>query len=354
MMVLDPDEKTPKVATTLFSEKFACPDCNVSIPEISPRSFSFNSPHGACPTCHGLGTKLEIDSELIMPNQSLTLAEGAILPWSATTSHLSWYNRILERVAKTHGFSMHAPVSKLSKEALQIILYGDSEREYKVDFGGQDSSFKGTYSTAFEGVIPNLERRYLETESDYIRKKIEQYMRILECPGCHGDRLKPEILAVKINGISIINVTKFSVNKAKLFFANLELNVMEQKIAKMILQEVSNRMQFLEDVGLSYLTLDRAANTLSGGEAQRIRLATQIGSKLSGVIYVLDEPSIGLHQNDNEKLIRTLYGLRDIGNTVIVVEHDIDTMMASDYILDIGPGAGKHGGELIAAGRRKS
>lgn len=350
MMVLDPDEKNSKSAVTLFSEKFACPDCNVSIPEISPRSFSFNSPHGACSTCHGLGTKLEIDSELIMPNQSLTLAEGAILPWSATTSHLSWYNRILERVAKTHGFSMHVPVSKLSKEALQIILYGDSEREYKVDFGGQDSSFKGTYSTAFEGVIPNLERRYLETESDYIRKKIEQYMRILECPGCHGDRLKPEILAVKINGLSIINVTKFSVNKAKLFFANLELSEMEQKIAKMILQEVSNRLQFLEDVGLSYLTLDRAANTLSGGEAQRIRLATQIGSKLSGVIYVLDEPSIGLHQNDNEKLIKTLYGLRDIGNTVIVVEHDVDTMMASDYILDIGPGAGKHGGELIAAG----
>ncbi|MBI4994628.1 excinuclease ABC subunit UvrA [Candidatus Peregrinibacteria bacterium] len=351
MMIFDPDvpEKFGE-NPAVFSEKFACPDCNVSLTEISPRSFSFNSPHGACPTCHGLGTKLEIDPELIMPNKNLTLAEGAIMPWSATTSHLSWYNRILERVAKSHGFSMHVPVGKLSKEASQIILYGDSEKEYKIDFGDEDSSFKGTYSTTFEGVIPNLERRYLETDSDYIRKKIEQYMRILECPACRGNRLKPEVLAVKINGLSIIDVTKFSVNKAKLFFANLELTAMEREIAKMILKEIKNRFQFLEDVGLSYLTLDRAANTLSGGEAQRIRLATQIGSKLSGVIYVLDEPSIGLHQNDNEKLIKTLYGLRDIGNTVIVVEHDVDTMLASDYILDIGPGAGKHGGELVAAG----
>lgn len=351
MMVLDHDasEKDPN-KIMIFSERFACPDCNVSISEISPRSFSFNSPHGACLTCHGLGTKLEIDPDLIMPNKSLTLAEGAIIPWSVTTSHLSWYNRILEKVAKTHGFSMHIPVSELSSEAIQIVLYGDSEEKYNIPFGDEQSSFQGTYSTTFEGVIPNLERRYMETESDYIRKKIEQYMRILECPSCHGQRLKPEVLAVKINDLSIIDVTRFSIAKAKVFFTSLQLTPMEKEIARLILHEIQNRLQFLEDVGLSYLTLDRAANTLSGGEAQRIRLATQIGSKLSGVIYVLDEPSIGLHQNDNEKLINTLYGLRDLGNTVIVVEHDIDTMLASDYILDIGPGAGKAGGEIIAQG----
>ena len=352
MMVLDHDApaKDPN-KVTIFSENFSCTDCGISLPEISPRSFSFNSPHGACPTCHGLGTKLEIDPELVMPNKSLTLAEGAILPWSATTSHLSWYNKILDKVAKNNGFNMHTSIAKLSPEAINVVLYGDKKGgKYDVPFGGDDSSFQGTYSTTFEGVIPNLERRYMETESDYIRKKIEQYMRILECPSCHGNRLKPEVLAVKINELSIIEVTKLSVIKAKALFSKLNLSPMEQEIARLILTEVSNRLQFLEDVGLSYLTLDRAANTLSGGEAQRIRLATQIGSRLSGVIYVLDEPSIGLHQNDNEKLIKTLFDLRDLGNTVIVVEHDIDTMLASDYIFDIGPGAGKNGGQVIAHG----
>lgn len=352
MMVLDHDAPAKDPAKlTLFSENFSCAECGISLPEISPRSFSFNSPHGACPICHGLGTKLEIDPELVMPNKNLTLAEGAILPWSATTSHLSWYNKILEKVAKNNGFNMHTAIAKLSPEAITTVLYGDKKGgKYEVPFGGEESSFQGTYSTTFEGVIPNLERRYLETESDYIRKKIEQYMRILECPGCHGNRLKPEVLAVKINEMSIIEVTKSSVIKAKAFFSKLKLSPMEQEIARLILVEVANRLQFLEDVGLSYLTLDRAANTLSGGEAQRIRLATQIGSRLSGVIYVLDEPSIGLHQNDNEKLIKTLFDLRDLGNTVIVVEHDIDTMLASDYILDIGPGAGKNGGQVIAQG----
>ncbi|MFA6521612.1 MAG: excinuclease ABC subunit UvrA [Candidatus Gracilibacteria bacterium] len=351
MMVLDHDApaKDPN-RIRLFSEKFSCSDCGISLPEVSPRSFSFNSPHGACPTCHGLGTKLEIDPNLVIPNKSLTLAEGAIMPWSATTSHLSWYNKILEKVAKAKGFSMHVPISKLPEDAINIILHGDSKEKYEIPFGDDESSFQGTYSAAFEGVINNLERRYMETESDYIRKKIEQYMRILECPSCHGDRLKPEVLAVKIQDFSIIHVTRFSIDKAKHFFSTLKLAPMEQEIARMIVHEIQNRVQFLEDVGLSYLTLDRAANTLSGGEAQRIRLATQIGSKLSGVIYVLDEPSIGLHQNDNEKLIKTLFGLRDLGNTVIVVEHDIDTMLASDYILDIGPGAGKYGGEVVAAG----
>ena len=346
LMVLDHVE----TRITLFSEKFSCPDCGVSLPEISPRSFSFNSPHGACPDCHGLGTKLEIDPDLVMPNKKLTLAEGAIMPWSATTSHLSWYNKVLEKVARGNGFSMHTPVKELSPESLKVIFYGDTGAKYEVPFGDADSSFQGTYSTTFEGVINNLERRYMETDSDYIRKKIEQYMRILQCPTCNGNRLKPEILAVKICDRSIIEVTKLSVVRAKDFFDKMELSPMEQEIARLILHEIRNRLQFLEDVGLSYLTLDRAANTLSGGEAQRIRLATQIGSRLSGVIYVLDEPSIGLHQNDNKKLIKTLFDLRDLGNSVIVVEHDVDTMLSSDYILDIGPGAGKYGGEVVAAG----
>ncbi|OGJ42566.1 excinuclease ABC subunit A [Candidatus Peregrinibacteria bacterium RIFCSPLOWO2_01_FULL_39_12] len=342
--------------THIYSEHFACPTCHISVPEISPRSFSFNSPHGACPECHGLGTKLEIDPKLVIPNENLTLAEGAIMPWSATTSHLTWYNRILESVAKANKFSMNVPVKKLQKEALDIIFYGDKTRKYTVKLGGdspeeeEERAFVGEYETAFEGILPNLERRYLETDSDYVRKKIEGYMRILKCPVCEGKRLKPEILAVKINEFSIIDITEFSIKKAVNFFQNIVLSPMKQEIARQIFQEIRNRLQFLENVGLSYLTLDRAANTLSGGEAQRIRLATQIGSRLSGVIYVLDEPSIGLHQNDNDKLIKTLLSLRDIGNTVIVVEHDIDTMMTADYILDIGPGAGKNGGNVVASG----
>ena len=357
LMIVDNDTGKSKT----YSEHFACNTCHINVPEISPRSFSFNSPHGACPECHGLGTKLEIDPDLVIPNKNLTLAEGAIMPWSTTTSHLSWYNKILESVAKVHKFSMNVPVKKLSKEAMELVLYGDKEREYTVQFNSsvqsgdgdddeEDSMFSNGYSTTFEGIINNLQRRYLETDSDYVRKKIEGYMRILECPSCHGNRLKPEILAVQIDNLSIIDVTALSVTKAINYFQNLKLTPEKTEIAKLILHEIRNRLQFLENVGLSYLTMDRTANTLSGGEAQRIRLATQIGSRLSGVIYVLDEPSIGLHQNDNEKLIKTLISLRDIGNTVIVVEHDIDTMMAADYIMDIGPGAGKDGGYIVAEG----
>lgn len=335
----------------IYSEHFACADCGISIEEISPRSFSFNSPHGACPKCHGLGTKLVIDSKLVIPNENLTLAEGAIMPWSATTSHLTWYNRILEAVAKKHGFSMNTPIKNLNAESMQIVLYGSGENKYSVKMGTKgEGPFQGEYAMSFEGVIPNLERRYLETDSDYIRKKIEKYMQILECPVCNGKRLKPEVLSVLINKKSIIDVTQMSVKQCQNFFQNMSLTEMEKQIANLILKEIGNRLQFLDDVGLSYLTLDRAANTLSGGEAQRIRLATQIGSKLSGVVYVLDEPSIGLHQNDNAKLIKTLVHLRDLGNTVIVVEHDVDTMLASDHILDIGPGAGKEGGRVIAEG----
>lgn len=335
----------------IYSEHFACAACGISIPEISPRSFSFNNPQGACPECHGLGTKLVIDPDLIIPNRSLTLGEGAIMPWSATTSHLTWYNRILESVARQNGFSMNKPIKELSEKDLQLILYGTGQKKYDVTIKkNTNSKFNGQYSTSFEGVIPNLERRYLETDSDYIRKKIEKYMQILQCPVCAGNRLRKEILAVTINKKSIIDVTRFSVNQALDFFQKLKTSSMEDSIAKPILKEVSSRLNFLENVGLPYLTLDRAANTLSGGEAQRIRLATQIGSKLSGVIYVLDEPSIGLHQSDNAKLIKTLIDLKNLGNSVIVVEHDIDTMLASDYILDIGPGAGKEGGRVIAQG----
>ncbi|MFH1533660.1 MAG: excinuclease ABC subunit UvrA [Nitrospirota bacterium] len=339
----------------VFSEHFACNTCHVNVAEISPRSFSFNNPQGACEECHGLGTKLEIDADLVIPNKKLTLAEGAIMPWSTTTSHLTWYNRILESVSKENKFSMNTPISRLPEEVLSKVLQGDPEKKYTVQIGNgvkdpEKSSFVGEYQTTFEGVIPNLERRYLETDSDYVRKKIEGYMRILKCPTCKGKRLKAEILAVKINDLSIIDMTELSIKKAIDLFQHLKLSKMKHEIAKQILQEISNRLNFLENVGISYLTLDRTANTLSGGEAQRIRLATQIGSRLSGVIYVLDEPSIGLHQSDNDKLIKTLISLRDIGNTVIVVEHDTDTMLAADHIIDIGPGAGKHGGEVVAQG----
>jgi len=350
MVVMDNDTNQ----MDLYSELFACPTCNINIPEISPRTFSFNSPHGACAECHGLGTKLEIDPDLIMPNKNLTIAEGAIVPWSSTTSHLTWYNRILAQVARSYGFSINVTVKELKPDALNLILYGTGDQLYKVQVSRNEGTvFQGEYSTNFEGVIPNLERRFHETDSDYIRKKIEQFMRILPCPSCYGERLKKEALSVTVNKKSIIDITKFSVKEAVVFFQNIKLTQMEQHIAKQIFKEILNRLSFLEDVGLNYLTLDRAANTLSGGEAQRIRLATQIGSRLSGVLYVLDEPSIGLHQNDNEKLIKTLVSLRDLGNTVIVVEHDIDTMLSADYILDIGPGAGKQGGEVVAFGTPK-
>ena len=347
MMVMNNEKGT----IDTYSELFACPKCNINIPEISPRTFSFNSPHGACQTCHGLGTKLEIDPELIMPNKKLTLAEGGILPWSATTSHLTWYNRILEAVAKAYKFDMDTPIKDLNEEVMELVLYGTGDRKYRVQVDRkEDGAFSGEYSTTFEGVIPNLERRYRETDSDYIRKKIEQFMRILKCPTCKGNRLRPEALSVLVDKKSIINLTKMSVKDAIDFFQNIKFTKMQEEIATQIIKEIKNRLNFLENVGLSYLTLDRSANTLSGGEAQRIRLATQIGSRLTGVLYVLDEPSIGLHQNDNDKLIKTLVHLRDLGNTVIVVEHDIDTMLKADYILDIGPGAGKEGGRVIAQG----
>ncbi len=343
------DAENPK-DEQIFSEAFACADCGVSLSEVTPRMFSFNSPHGACSDCHGLGTKLTVEPASVMPNKDLSVNEGAILPWSSLGSD-GWYSNILTAVAKKHGIDLDQPVNKLTKEQQEILLYGTGDEEYDVAFN--TDRFSGEYATKFEGVIPNIERRYLETESDFVRSKLDKFMVTRTCPICAGKRLKPEILAVKLAGQNIIDATKLSIDAARQFFQELKLNKNQQKIADLILKEVDARLSFLENVGLNYLTLDRTANTLSGGEAQRIRLATQIGSKLQGVLYVLDEPSIGLHQRDNDRLIETLVGLRDIGNTVLVVEHDEEIMRCADYLIDIGPGAGKHGGQVIAAGTPK-
>lgn len=343
--VIDNDTKEEDT----FSEHFACPDHPaVSFPEIDPSMFSFNSPKGACETCHGLGTKLEVNQELVIPNKNLSLDEGAIHAWNSTMTQMNWYTKIMSAVARDEGFKTTIPFFDLPKEAIDKILWGTGDKKYVVQLEGE--TLKGDYSTVYEGVIPNLERRYRETESDFVRKKIEKYMTIAPCPACGGKRLKPEILSITIGDVSIIDLTEKSVTDLVDFFTAMSLTENEMVVANLILKEVKDRLSFLLNVGLSYLTLSRSANTLSGGEAQRIRLATQIGSKLLGVLYVLDEPSIGLHQKDNDRLIKTLHELRDLGNTVIVVEHDEDTMMASDYLIDIGPGAGVHGGQVIAQG----
>ncbi|MBI2415981.1 MAG: excinuclease ABC subunit UvrA [Candidatus Kerfeldbacteria bacterium] len=333
----------------LFSENFACAKCQLNFEELEPRNFSFNSPHGACNDCTGLGTKLEVDADLVIPNKKLSIAEGAIRPWSRTSSNQTWMMRILEAVAATHNFSLREPINTLPAKAIHIVLYGTSGQQYDVNSPfstGRTAAFLSQY----EGVIPNLERRYRETESDYMRSEIERYMRIFACPTCHGKRLNPTALAVTVNDQSIASVCAMSIVELRNYFAALTLTARQLTIAQQVVKEIRARLEFLHNVGLDYLTLDRAAATLSGGEAQRIRLATQIGSALTGVIYILDEPSIGLHQRDNEQLITTLKALRDLGNTVIVVEHDADTIMASDYVVDVGPGAGKHGGEIVAVG----
>ncbi len=341
-------EKTTK--EMVLSQKFACPKGHsVSISELDPRDFSFNSPHGACPDCKGLGTKLTIEPDLVIPNPRLTLAEGAVRPWSKTTSRLSWYMRVLHSVAQEYGFSVDVPVKELAKKHVDIVLYGTGDKKIKVPGEGE---YSNTYFATFEGVINNLERRYKETDSDYMRGEIENYMRIRQCQTCHGKRLKPEVVAVTVNGASIVDLSSMTIENAAEFFDKLpkKLNAKETAIAKLILKEIIARLSFLLNVGLSYLSLDRGADTLSGGEAQRIRLATQIGSGLTGVLYILDEPSIGLHQRDNGRLLRTLKELRDLGNTVIVVEHDEETIRESDWVVDIGPGAGAHGGKLVAQG----
>ncbi|WP_459501822.1 excinuclease ABC subunit UvrA [Bacillus sp. C1] len=331
----------------LFSEHHACPHCGFSIGELEPRMFSFNSPFGACPTCDGLGSKLEVDLELVIPNWDLSLNEHAIAPWESTSSQ--YYPQLLQSVCNHYGIDMDTPIKDIPKDLFDKVLYGSGEEKvyfrYVNDFGQVKES-----EILFEGVIPNVERRYRETSSDYIREQMEKYMAEQACPKCKGGRLKPESLAVFVGEKTIADVTKYSVQEVYGFFSTIELTEKQEKIARLILREIKERVSFLINVGLDYLTLSRAAGTLSGGEAQRIRLATQIGSRLTGVLYILDEPSIGLHQRDNDRLIRTLQEMRDLGNTLIVVEHDEDTMMAADYLLDIGPGAGIHGGQVVSAG----
>lgn len=335
----------------IFSQRYACelhPD--ELIPELEPRLFSFNAPQGACPTCTGLGTRMEIDPSLVL-NPNLTIAEGGIRPFNRVTQE-SWWLKRLEAVGEKEGFSCHVPISELSEENIQKILYGTGKAKYKVAVGGHGKWGDGaTYESTYEGVIPTLERRHRETESEFIKKDIERFMRVHECQTCHGARLKPAVLAVTVHGLNIMDMCNLDVDATIEVLKNeLEFTEQEKLIAEPILKEIRERVQFMQDVGLGYLELGRAANTLSGGEAQRIRLATQIGSGLQGVLYVLDEPSIGLHQRDNDKLIATLKHLRDLKNTVLVVEHDEDTMREADCLVDIGPGAGKNGGRLVAAG----
>lgn len=328
-----------------YSLKYACIDHpDIMIPELEPRTFSFNNPHGACPVCTGLGSRLEVDPELVIPNGRLTIAEGAIRPFNRINTD-AWYTKKMQAVAERYGFSLHVPTSDLSQDKLDKIMYGTGDEKYKISLGVGRS-----FETTYEGVIPNLERRHKETESDFMRRDIERYMRERPCHVCHGRRLKPEVLAVTVHGKSIMDICEYSVEDAIKYFDTIKLSDQETFIAKQIFKEIHARLIFMQDVGLSYLNLTRSAVTLSGGEAQRIRLATQIGSGLMGVLYVLDEPSIGLHQRDNTRLIATLKHLRDLGNTVLVVEHDEDTIKTADYLVDIGPGAGIHGGQVIAAG----
>lgn len=331
----------------LFSEHHACPICGFSIGELEPRMFSFNSPFGACTDCDGLGTKLEVDPDLVVPDKSVTLADGAIVAWQPTSSQ--YYPKLLEAVCKHYKIKMNVPVEKLPIDQWNKIMYGSGNDKLRFRYENEFGQVRDSL-ISFEGVLANIERRYKDTSSDYIREQMEKYMEQHDCPTCNGYRLKEETLAVKINSLHIGEITKYSIEEAYKFFNELTLSEKDMQIARLVLREINERLGFLENVGLDYLTLNRASGTLSGGEAQRIRLATQIGSRLTGVLYILDEPSIGLHQRDNDRLIETLKNMRDIGNTLIVVEHDEDTMMAADYLIDVGPGAGVHGGEIIAAG----
>lgn len=333
-----------------FSQSFSCPDCGISVDEIEPRSFSFNNPFGACPDCFGLGYKMEFDEELMIPDKSLSILDGAIavMGWQSCTDKGSFTRAILEALAKEYHFDLATPYCELPDKIQRILIHGTDGREVKVHYKGQRG--EGVYDVAFEGLIRNVQRRYRETNSESSKQEYETFMRITPCPACHGQRLKKEALAVTVGGKNIYEVTSLPIRRLQRFMENLDLTQQQMMIGRQILKEIKARVGFLVDVGLEYLTLARATGTLSGGEAQRIRLATQIGSGLVGVAYILDEPSIGLHQRDNDKLLRTLNNLKDLGNTLIVVEHDEDTMLAADYIVDIGPGAGEHGGEVIAEG----
>ncbi len=349
---------SPWKKDAIFSRLYACPICGVSYEELSPRMFSFNSPYGACPACSGLGSKMEVDADLVIPDKSKTIMEGAIDPWSKpiTTRRNRWkgaasryYFSLLEGVGRAYGFDLDTPFKKLTAAQQKAVLYGTGTEEIEMEW-----ERRGQYlvrRTPFEGVIPNLERRYRDTDSDYVREEIyRKYITLKSCPSCQGARLKPESLAVKVGEASIMEVTALSIRKALSFFKELKLEGKKKVIAREVIKEIRERLSFLENVGLGYLTLDRQSGTLSGGEAQRIRLATQIGSGLVGVLYVLDEPSIGLHQRDNTRLLDTLKRLRDLGNTIIVVEHDEATIRTADFIIDLGPGAGEKGGRLVAAG----
>ena len=333
-----------------FSQSFACPDCNISIEEVEPRSFSFNNPFGACPDCFGLGYKMEFDLDLMIPDKSLSIAQGAIvvLGWQSCTDKNSFSRAILDALAKEYHFSLETPFEEYPEEIKDILVYGTHGKEVKVHYRGQRG--EGVYDVAFEGLIENVNRRYRETFSESSKAEYESYMRITPCPTCHGQRLKKTSLAVTVGGKNIYEATNLSIVKFKEFLDQLKLTPTQEMIGEQILKEIKSRVSFLINVGLDYLALSRATGTLSGGEAQRIRLATQIGSGLVGVAYILDEPSIGLHQRDNDKLLNTLFHLRDLGNSVLVVEHDEDTMMEADYIVDIGPGAGEHGGQVVAIG----
>jgi excinuclease ABC subunit A len=352
LIVSDVSSKPPQ--DLLFSEHFACVHCGMSLGEIEPRTFSFNSPHGACPTCQGIGTKMEIDPDLVIPDKSLSLSQGALHPWSRRSTSETYFSQLLRAVADHYGFSTGVPIRELTPEQIEILLYGSRGEEITLHYKNQQGRVR-YYTTTYEGVIPNLERRHRETDSDYIRGEIERYMATHPCPSCGGKRLKPESLAVTVAGKSIDGVAAMSVNEALRFFAAVPKQLSERELAigERILKEIRERLGFMVDVGLDYLTLNRSATTLAGGEAQRIRLATQIGSQLMGVLYILDEPSIGLHQRDNKRLIRTLMKMRDLGNTLLVVEHDEETMRSADYIIDLGPGAGDHGGCVVAAGSIK-
>ena len=334
----------------LFSEKYSCPDCGISIPELTPRMFSFNNPYGACPCCSGLGLLMKVDPDLVVPDKSLSLSEGAInvSGWQSGANGGSMAEMYFGAIAKHYGFSMDVPYEELPEKAKQVLLYGTGEEKMEVSYQREFGS--GTFKTSFEGIITNLERRYHDTQSEGMKQVIEGYMSNIPCPECKGKRLKPESLAVTVGGKSIAEVSDMTVSAAGEFINGLKLSETERMIAERIVKEISARLGFLKNVGLDYLTLSRGACTLSGGEAQRIRLATQIGSGLMGVLYILDEPSIGLHQRDNARLLDTLKGMRDMGNTLIVVEHDEETMLAADYLVDIGPGAGEHGGRIVAEG----
>src|SRR5690625_837972 len=331
----------------VFSEKHACPICGFSIRELEPRLFSFNGPYGACSSCDGLGTKTEVDLDAVIPDWDRSLNDHAIIAWKPISS--KYYPQLLKSVCEHYEIDMDIPVKDIPEEQMNKILYGSGREKIRFHYVN-DYGRKHDQMILFEGVLNNIARRYRETTSDFIREKLENYMAQKACPTCDGYRLNEEALSVKINGQHIGEVTENSITEAKAFFESLDLTKKEAQIARMILKEIRDRLQFLENVGLDYLTLSRSAGTLSGGEAQRIRLATQIGSALTGVLYVLDEPSIGLHQRDNDRLIRTLKQMRDLDNTLIVVEHDEDTMLAADWLIDIGPGAGEHGGEIVASG----